>query len=259
MRDARNKDAAGVLRSLWAEKKLKEQKKSAGQDPITIDTYMGKTTLTGSQDHINIPSKLSSCGHPPVINLTIMCEGFRGHQPLDAVLWTLMQKGKVTLNQNVHIYHDIPDKYGKNFNWPPLRYSDNIGTIAKRSKHLRLYILADRESRIIVKSSNDILRVFGNIWQSKDQRIVLKGMIPPPHELLGCALIFLSDFAGVLEAADAVVHYLQRGSTEELELMTADLKPLINAVSHTGNENIYIEKETVRQLVVGSITDECTC
>lgn len=94
-----------------------------------------------------------------------------------------MQKGKVDLKQNVYIYQGIPDEYGKDFKFPPLKYGDRLGTIAKDSKHLQLYILADRENRIIIKSSSDTLRIFGNIWESKDKRIVLKGMVPLTYEV----------------------------------------------------------------------------
>jgi len=185
MQDARATDAKGKKRLSWAETRLEEQKQSGGRDfKITMNAYTGKRSLTGSQPHIATLSKLSSSEHLNVISLTITCKGIRNHQSLHMVFWTLMHEGKVTLKQNACFYYNIPDDFPEDFKWPPLKYSEEIGNIAKDSKYLQLYILADRESHIIIKSSNDILRDFGNIWQSHDKRLVLKGTIPLIHEVM---------------------------------------------------------------------------
>jgi hypothetical protein len=62
MQKARDKDGEGRLRLCWVKKKREEQEQSGGQNLIKVDTYIGKNTLTGTQSHINIPSKLPSWG-----------------------------------------------------------------------------------------------------------------------------------------------------------------------------------------------------
>lgn len=52
---------------------------------------------------------------------------------------------------------------------------------------------------------------------------------------------------------------LQHRSPGEVETVTADLKPLMKALSTQGKADILIEENTVRRLIIGFIKYECIC
>lgn len=187
MGDARKNDevAEGRLRTLkgrLAGLKIRPRE-------VKVDAREGYHSLTGPQHNYKLPSRLLLVLALNVIGLTIYMLEFGNKDPLDLVLWMLtkMENHRVTLEHNPYMYRLPPSVK----NWrqqlrtplPPLPYGKVLEDIMEakesKTKSLELYVLDDRRHITVKPSPAEPNKLFGNIWEAKDDErtIVLKGTV----------------------------------------------------------------------------------
>jgi hypothetical protein len=103
----------------------------------------------------------------------ISLETFSSNHSLATVLWMLLQRGKIKLDENPCLYQGLPGVYSSDFYKMPIQLNQRLG--AFKSKALALMVLTDRKDLIRVDCPQ-LRRTFGNIWNI-NQVIILKGTV----------------------------------------------------------------------------------
>jgi hypothetical protein len=102
-----------------------------------------------------------------------ICSALGQNLNLSFVLWLLIAEKETTLEQNPHFYDDLSEVEQEHFTRQSLPLDRQLGAFVKNP---HIYVLVDRQHHIHVKYAGGE-KVYGNIWESKRKKIVLKGAI----------------------------------------------------------------------------------